>query len=655
MSCRMQRVVWVLLLVFLGANPGIAAEITSIDFKGTSDPNEITIQADGPVTFDKQENQQDKQLILELKGATISKSNSRKIDTSSFNSKVSLISPYQVEGQGNTVRVVVQMRDYVPSDVTQDGNTIRVKVASSGAAPAVAEVPPDPNGETNSAESNPPPPPPDNASPATPAPDALAVQSPQATAPAASETASATDPKNSSLDKFMDSQGNGSFTGKPITLQLRDVDLRDVFRLIGDASGFNIIVGDDVQGKITLSLVNVPWDQALDVIFHSAHLGAERTNNILRIATLAGLTKEKVDELNAKKAMEASTPQVTQIFAINYANLSDMQATLMKFASGAQASTVVTIPGAPAAAGVSSPVSTTSTAIVQLDNRTNSIVVRDFPENIERMKKLIELLDTQTPQVMIEAKIVEATEGFSHTISGGFGLGGTGSTSFYGSFGGGDPLDTLLSTTTGTAIGTGSGAAGAKTGSFGFSPDVSFIPGVQAINAVLQLGEIENQAKIITSPKMVVLNKQRANIVEGQPVLVPIPTTVVPGGTATGGSAVQQANISMGVTPTVTNDGSVLLDLNVERDEPLQLSGGQTGIGARTLTTQVLVDSGNTLVIGGVYVLDKQHSASGMPFLRDIPIIGALFGDSSDTTSRSELFIFITPRIINMKEAGLNT
>jgi type IV pilus assembly protein PilQ len=160
---------------------------------------------------------------------------------------------------------------------------------------------------------------------------------------------------------------------------------------------------------------------------------------------------------------------------------------------------------------------------------------------------------------------------------------------------------------------------------------------------------------VVTSPKTVVLNKQKASIVQGIPVLVPVPVTTVPGGTTSTGTQVQQANIGLQVTPTVTNDGSVLLDLMVQRDVVVQLDSSQNGIGTRTLSTQVLVDSGNTLVIGGVYTLTDQHTAGGVPFLRNIPILGALFGTQASSLSRTELFIFITPRIINLKEAGLST
>jgi type IV pilus assembly protein PilQ len=186
----------------------------------------------------------------------------------------------------------------------------------------------------------------------------------------------------------------------------------------------------------------------------------------------------------------------------------------------------------------------------------------------------------------------------------------------------------------------------------GISPQVSFIPGVSRINALLSWGESESQVKIVSSPKTVVLNKQKASIIEGTPVLVPGTTTVAGVGTVPT-ATVQSANVSLSVKPTVTNDGSVLLDLTVTKDVPISLPGGNYGIGNRNITTQVLVESGTTLVIGGIYTMQTNHASSGFPFLRKIPILGALFGSDAESTDRSELFIFVTPRIINSKEAGM--
>lgn len=626
-----------------------ASKITSIDFKGTGDPSEISIQSDGPLTFEKQENSDDKQVVLELKNATISKSNSRKIDTSSFNSNVALVSPYTVKGEPSTVRVVIQLRQQGTADVTQDGNTIKVKVPNANATASAIEPPATPKVDEGAASS------------VTDEQTSIQSSSAAPVAQPGSENSTENSQANSAeksgapktkLDEFVESKENKKFTGSPVTLQVRDAEIADVLRLIGEASGFNIIVGDGVKGRVTLSLVEVPWDQALDVVLHTLHLGAERSHNILRIVTLADLTAEKVEEFKAVQAAEANAPRVTKVFPISYADLSDLQVILTKFASTAGTS------GSSGGAGGSAAGTATVAGIVQVDARTNSLIIRDLPDQIERMKKLIELLDTQTPQVMIEAKVIEATEGFTKSLNGSLGLSTTPEGNLFASFAGANPIDGLVGTPGVFASGSdisnrSSPSGGTPNGTFGLSPSLSFLPGSPRLNALLSWGESETQVKIVASPKTVVLNKQTANIVQGTPVLVPGTTTVAGVGTVAT-TTVQQANVSLKVKPTVTNDGSVLLDLTVTKDVPFPLPGGNQGIGSRNMQTLVLVDSGSTLVIGGIYSMQANHNSSGFPILRKIPILGALFGNETESTDRTELFIFITPRILNPREAGLS-
>jgi len=438
------------------------------------------------------------------------------------------------------------------------------------------------------------------------------------------------------MDQFIQARETKHFTGKPINIQLRAADLDDVFRLIGEASGFNIVLGEKVKGKITLSLVDVPWDQALDVILHTNRLGAERNNNLLRIVTLEELTAEKGEELKAKQASEANAMRVTRIFPISYANLPDLERILQKFASSQGAAA-----GSAAA----------SQNVVQSDPRTNSIIVRDIPENIDRMRKLIGVLDTQTPEVQIEAKVVEVNDSYQKNLNGALGL-AAGDASF--SFNGSNPGTDLVSggaftggatsipnTGTNNPVGLGAGV------NFGFLN--SF--GIQRINALFAIGESEGQVKTISSPRTVVLNKEQTTIISGTPVLVTT-TSQTPTGPVLN-SVIQQANLSLGVKPTITNDGSVLMDLNISRDVAAPVGGNQQAVANRNLQTKVLVESGSTLVMGGIYVSSDNESSSGFPFLRKLPIIGALFGSSSSTTSRQELMFFVTPRILNTKEAGI--
>ena len=626
-------------LFFLPATALAVSTVNSIDFQTVDNSSQLVIQADGPVTYETQENAQDKLIVIELKGAKLGPKALRKLDTSSFNSRIDLISPYQPKDQPDTARIVLHLRDMASAEVTQDKNTITVTIPNSGTAGAAnAGAPPKDS-------------PPESSAPPVP-------QSPLAKSTTDAPPGDASDVKveRSNLDDFVENTETKRFTGKPITLQVRDTELADVLRLIGEASGFNIVVGDGVGGKITLSLIDVPWDQALDVILHTKRLGAERKANILRIVTLQNLTQEKEELFKAKEAAQKSAPRITRIFPISYADAPSLVSILNGFGKSGPS-------GAPqfggsqqtgAVAQVSGP--------VQVDSRTNSLIVQDIPENIERMKKLIELLDTQTPQVMVEAKVVEASETFAKTIQGslGFGSSTTANPQAFGSFAGGNPLDPLLGTPGGTgnsvfssgAIAGGTSAAvgppATASGTFGLSPSISFIPGIARLNALLNFGETENDLKVISAPKLVVLNKKQASILQGTPVLVP-QTQNVPGLPASTINTVQNANLSLDVTPTVTNSGSVHMILKISRD----VANAST-VAPRNMNTEVLVDSGTTLVIGGIYTSQTTHNETGMPILKDLPILGWLFGTKSDSNQRSELFIFITPRVINEEEAGLN-
>lgn len=437
----------------------------------------------------------------------------------------------------------------------------------------------------------------------------------------------------------METQQSKRFSGRPVTIQVRDAELNDVLRLIAEASGFNIIQGEGVAGKVTLSLVDVPWDQALDVILTSRRLGAERKNNILRIITLANLTAEKEEILRAKLATERSAPRITRVFPISFADITSLQNVLNAFSAN-NAALMGTSMASVGGAGTPVGFAASATASIQVDARTNSLIVQDTSENLEKIRKLIELLDTQTPQVLIEAKVVEATEEFTKSISGSLGFSRINAESrgVGGGFNGGQTTTGL----TGSLL----SPDGQRGGAFGYSPSIAFLPNLDRLNMIIRLQETEENAKVVSSPRIVVLNKKTAKIVKGQPTTINQTTTS--GGVTTTAQTVIQANLGLDVTPTVTNAGSVLMNLKISRDTIVNQL-----IAPRNLETEVLVDSGSTLVIGGIYSTDESKSTNGFPLLRDLPILGWLFGGKSVTNNRSELFIFVTPKVLNEKDAGL--
>ncbi len=470
------------LFVFVwGVAAQAATPVKSIDFKDEAQESVIEITSDGPLTYEKRDDAEKKQVIIDLKDVSLEANASRPLDTSSFaSSSVTLVNPLRVEGQADQASVVVQLKDSANAEVTQDGNVLRIKVPHAAGATASADALP---------------PPPSDAPPADPAatpPPPAAGAAPLAEAPA--------QPKNDKLGQFLQAQESKRFVGKSITLQLRDADLIDVFRLIGETSGFNIVMGDDVKGRVTLSLVDVPWDQALDMILRTNKLGAERNNNVLRIATLQSLVSEKTQQLQAKIASEASAPRVTRIFPISYANLSDLQKILVNFVSGSSSS-------APGAGSGS-----LGGAVVSADQRTNSIVVRDTVENIEKMKRPYrDARYAEMPQVLIEAKIVEVKKSFSNQI-GGLHNGHNSNPVWGATFNSPvSPFDTLGG---GSFLSSGGGA-------FGTSVDLSIIPGFSPPQRTF---EHHGESKLETVSFSIV-NKQAANVVQAESVVIPVTTS----------------------------------------------------------------------------------------------------------------------------------
>ncbi|MEN9723713.1 MAG: fimbrial assembly protein [Pseudomonadota bacterium] len=575
-----------------------ATTITGVDYSTNPLGGEVWIRADGEVAYESEELSADRQIVIKLKGAELSPDARKKIDTSTQEGPVLEITPYQVEGGAGDSRVVIQLRQRVSSQISREGNAIRVSIPV----------------------------------------DLMA------------EDSSATEKEQKSegeknLDVFMKTMENKKFSGKPVTIQVRDADLSDVLRLIAEASGFNILVGDGVGGKITLSLAEVPWDQALDVILSSKRLGAERRNNILRIATLTNLTAEKEEALRAKQAAEKAAPRITRVFPISYAEAGQLQGLLQNFSNYLAGLGGGGVPGAAIGGGAGGTAAVTGAATIQIDQRTNSLIIQDTASGLESLAKLIKLLDTETPQVMIEAKVVEATEDFSKELGGSLGFSrlNADSRGIFGSFVG-------AATTTGL---TGAPSSGNTPSSqLGYAPSAAFLPNWNRLNMLLRVGETNSKSKVVASPKTVVMNKKTATIVQSTPVAIPV--TTLSAGVPVNSIQVVQANLSLNVTPTVTNTGSVLLNLNISRDS-VQTSGNQALVAPRNMTTEVLVDSGSTLVIGGVYTIDRTWSDFGFPFLKDIPLLGVLFGAKSSTVKKSELLIFISPRIINEKAAGVGS
>jgi len=444
------------------------------------------------------------------------------------------------------------------------------------------------------------------------------------------------------------------YTGAKLSLDFKEADIHNIFRLIAEVSNLNIITTEDVKGKITIRMVNVPWDQALDVILASKNLIKIEEGNVLRITTIENVRKEMEEkakeEANLLKSMENrenAEELITEIFRLNYAKAADLQ----KVISGAGMTG--------GSAGGMKPI-LSSRGSVRSDDRTNTLIVRDIRARFEEIQNLIKKLDSPTPQVLIEARVVQAQTSFVRSL--GIQWGGsynqTSSNSWFWGLTGNNPNAVPgwgFSPTTSTPLSMPSNfvvnfpasivntPVGGAAMSFG-----KLTGGLVNLDLRLQLGETDNRTKVIARPKLATLDNKEAHIKQGEKI--PYETT------SQAGTQVQfiDAVLSLRVTPHVTPDGSILMKVMVTRD-----SRGATrspinqvpSIDNREASTEVLVKDGETLVIGGIYESDTNETEQGIPWLMKIPILGWLFKNQETLITKRELLIFITPTIITQAKA----
>ncbi|MET0282915.1 MAG: type IV pilus secretin PilQ, partial [Polyangiales bacterium] len=431
------------------------------------------------------------------------------------------------------------------------------------------------------------------------------------------------------------------YTGRRIDLDFKDADIHNILRLLSEVGGVNVVTSDDVTGSVTIRMRDVPWDQALDVILQAKGLGAERRGNLVRVAPQDVLEKERELAIARQKQQIELAPLETRLVPVSYATAKDVR---------------------PRVQEVMSPRGT-----VSVDERTNVLIVRDIVDNLDDVEELVRTLDTQTPQVLVEARIVEATSNYVRDV----GIQWGGDVSMNQAFGNqtglvfpsnigiaGGAYDTSATPTQGlspiaaqTAVpnfavnlpaAAGSGAGGALGLTFGS------VDGNYNLNVRLSAAESTGAVKIISSPRVLTLDNHAARISSG----TQIPYSQV---SAQGvQTAFQTAVLELDVTPHVTADGSVAMKVNVTRNEPdFSRTGanGQPTVLKREAQTELLVSDGHTAVIGGIYTRTTSRTVDQVPLLGDIPILGLLFQRRRNSDQRGELLIFLTPRIVNREQA----
>lgn len=397
-----------------------------------------------------------------------------------------------------------------------------------------------------------------------------------------------------------------SYKGRKITLEFADAEVRKIFQLLSEVSNKNFVLGDDVSGAISLKLVNVPWDQALDIILDTKNLDKREDGNIILIKGKGKFKSQADEELEMKKALAKGIELKTATFTVNYSDVSTIAGQFNGLKSDRGA--------------------------ISTDTRTSTVIVKDIPQSIDDMRKLLVMLDVPERQVMIEARIVEASSTFSRNLGVSWGMHHRdGSASFLGI----NSLDTAFGGLASAPPTSGTGTSPGATIGISFGTLASTIQIDTRLNAAASAGMV----KIISSPKVATLNHKMAKISQGQQI--PYQNTTATTGAVT---AFVAATLSLEVTPHINANGTIIMKIDAKNDAPG--TGSPPPINTKQATTEMLLRDGETTVIGGIYVDSETEGDEGVPYLMDIPLLGNLFKSNTKSKTKTELLIFITPRIL---------
>ena len=413
-----------------------------------------------------------------------------------------------------------------------------------------------------------------------------------------------------------------------------------MLQLMADFTGLNVVASDSVQGNITLRLKNVPWDQALDIILKTRGLGMRQTGNVVLIAPNDELTDREKKELEAEKQKLELSPLRTSYYQINYAKAGEISGMLK-----AEKNSILTERGS-----------------VTIDKRTNTLMVLETSEKHEEIASLIEKLDVPIKQVMIESRIVVASDDFGRDIgirAGVTGARSNGANGVIAATGTSSGADTMVSSAVSNNLaGTGpypidlpgqSDRYNVNLPVGGSSLALAILGSDYLVDLELTALQTEGRGEVLSNPRVVTSNQKAASIEQG--VEIPYQEASSSGATST---SFKKAVLSLTVTPQITPDDRVVMDLSVNKDSVGGIYAGVPSINTRSITTQVLVNNGDTVVLGGVYEQSTSEGETKVPFLGDIPILGALFRTKSRKESKQELLIFVTPKILSDKiDAGL--
>ncbi len=571
------------------------ARMTDIEFNtmedGTSD---IIVKTTHPVRYDIIQGE-DQKLYLNLYNTIIPKHHERPILTYYFKSAVESLMPMQMPGKEKDAKIEINTRDQVPFRVVQDANILSLYFEASRVEPPVfGKAKKKIGGSTGNDQD-------------------LMAQQPQMEARSQFEPVlpdnRETDPDGEIFDRPK------TYTGEKIKLDFFETDIKNVFRILRSVGGLNFAIDDDVQGKVTLTLDNpVPWDQVLDLVLKMNNLGQKKEGNVIRIATLESLdNEEKLRQAaieSRKKSLEqrkSLEPLTTEYIPINYSDAdSDIKPHI-------------------------SQILTKDRGTLSVDNRTNMIIITDTQEKIGQAKEIIFRLDKVTPQIMIEAKVVEVTKNFSKELGIGLALSErneptAGETDF-----------TIALNQPITA------SNPANTGTFNFFR--LFGSSLTQLNAQIAASEVKGDVRIVSSPRILTLDNKKAKIKQGLEFAYLERDD-------SGGSSVKFKSIDLllEVTPHVTPDNRISMNVYLTKNDIDDIVSGVPSLSTNEAETELLVNDNDTVVIGGIVKTTDNKGVIGTPVLSGIPILGRLFRKDTNVDNRNELLIFITPSIVQLEQ-----
>ena len=447
------------------------------------------------------------------------------------------------------------------------------------------------------------------------------------------------------------------YSGEKLSLNFQNIEARAALQILADFTGLNFVVSDNVTGSLTLRLKNVPWDQALDLILDSKNLAMRRVGNVITVAPADEVASKEKAALEATRTVLELEPLVSELIQINYAKAEDIASLLKSIKAITDLSGTAHPVFGPSATGTGVEAATDSNTLlsprgqVTVDTRTNSLLIQDTAGKIREVRKLIAKLDQPVRQVMIETRLVEATDNFSKTLGVRFGVKdaniGKGSGTFTDNAISGTVADSssivaagsLSANSAGLNVNLPSSGIGSSLpASFGITLAKLGANG-NLLNLELSALEQEGLGKIISSPRIITSNQQKAVIEQGQERVF---TTSVLG---VGTIITKKATLKLDVTPQITPDDRVILDVNITKDNFADAERGLLNV--KEIKTQVLLDNGETIVIGGIYEQDKNRTITKVPFFGDLPLLGWLFKSKSEIDNKTELLIFLTPRIMS--------